>query len=393
MGNNRAALKLTVLLVSSLTIMSVITISPALPAMSADFSHIPNGQFIVQMVLTIPALFISLTSPLAGMLIDRFGRLKLLYLAMVLYAIAGTSGFYLDNLYYILISRAVLGIAVGMSMTIVITLIADYFQGQERQKFTGIQVAFMSLGGILLVSLGGFLADISWRTPFLIYILSLVFLPMAVIYLYEPEVQRSTEHQTRQVKSPPLIWLLIINTMIMWILFFILPVHLPFHLKAMGVEKNALIGIAVAISTLFSAISSFSYSKIKGRFSYYSIFFMGYLIMGIGLALTSWATSFPLILVAMMFAGFGIGMMIPNTNLWIMQLAPPAIRGREIGKLTMFWFMGQFLSPIITLPLTGKFELPQLFMAAAVLQFILSATFLLLHVGQEKKEKQLRTNP
>ena len=142
-------------------------------------------------------------------------------------------------------------------MTIVITLIADYFQGHERQKFTGIQVAFMSLGGILLVSLGGFLADISWRTPFLIYVLSLVFLPMAVIYLYEPEVKRIDKQQVKDVKSPPLIWLLIVNTMIMWIVFFILPVHLPFHLKTLGVEKNSLIGIAVAISTLFSAISSF----------------------------------------------------------------------------------------------------------------------------------------
>jgi MFS family permease len=161
----------------------------------------------------------------------------------------------------------------------------------------------------------------------------------------------------------------------------------------MGVEKTSLIGIAVAISTLFTAISSFSYSKITGRFSFYSIFFMGYLIMGIGLALTSWATTFSSVLIAMMFAGFGIGMMIPNTNLWIMQLAPPEIRGKEIGKLTMFWFMGQFLSPIITLPLIGRFKLPELFMAAAILQFILSVTFLVLHLGQEKKEKQLRTNP
>ena len=78
MTNNKGALKLTVLLVSSLTIMSVITISPALPAMSAEFSHLPNGQFIAQMVLTIPALFIAITSPLAGILIDRYGRMKLL---------------------------------------------------------------------------------------------------------------------------------------------------------------------------------------------------------------------------------------------------------------------------------------------------------------------------
>lgn len=387
MPHNGVALKLTVLLVSSLTIMSVITISPALPAMSRDFAEVPNGQFIVQMVLTIPALFISLTSPLAGILIDRFGRLKLLFVAMVLYAIAGTSGFYLDNLYHILISRAVLGVAVGMSMTIVITLIADYFEGHERQKFTGIQVAFMSLGGIVLVTLGGFLADISWRAPFLIYVLSLAFLPMAVVHLYEPPVKNRIRQPESKVKAPSLIWLLIINTMIMWILFFVLPVHLPFHLKSLGVEKNALIGIAVATSTLFSAISSFSYARIKGRFSYYSVFFMGYLIMAIGLAITSWSSSYALILVAMMFSGFGIGMMIPNTNLWVMQLAPPEIRGKEIGKLTMFWFMGQFLSPIITLPLIGWFELPDMFMAAAVLLFILSVTFLVLHLSQVQKEK------
>ena len=386
MANNKGALKLTVLLVSSLTIMSVITISPALPAMSSEFSGLPNGQFIVQMVLTIPALFIAITSPLAGALIDRYGRLKLLWAAMVLYAIAGTGGFYLQSVYHILVSRAILGIAVGMSMTIVITLIADYFEGQERQKFTGIQVAFMSMGGIVLVSLGGFLADVSWRAPFLIYLFSLIVLPLAIVYLYEPTVAGKKQQSEVQVKTPSIIWLLVINTMIMWIIFFILPVHLPFHLKALGVEKNALIGIAVAVSTLFSAVSAFSYSKIKGKFTFYSIFCIGYLIMAIGLVLTSWAASYGMVLVAMSFAGFGIGMMIPNTNLWVMQIAPPEIRGKVIGKLTMFWFMGQFLSPIITLPLAKRFSLPSIFMLAAILLSVLALVFLILHIKHRKSE-------
>ena len=38
-----------------------------------------------------------------------------------------------------------------------------------------------------------------------------------------------------------------------------------------------------------------------------------------------------------------MGMMIPNTNMWVMKIAPPEIRGKEIGKLTTFWFFGQFL--------------------------------------------------
>ena len=82
----------------------------------------------------------------------------------------------------IIISRIFLGISVGMSMTIVITLIADYFEGLERQKFVGLQVAFMSLGGILFIGLGGVLADISWRVPFLIYLFSLLVLPLSIIF-------------------------------------------------------------------------------------------------------------------------------------------------------------------------------------------------------------------
>jgi MFS family permease len=165
-------------------------------------------------------------------------------------------------------------------------------------------------------------------------------------------------------------------------------VHLPFFLKSLGVEKNALIGIAVAVSTLFSAVSSFSYAKMKGRFSYYSIFFMGYLIMAIGLLLTSMASNYLWVLLAMMFSGFGIGMMIPNTNLWIMQITPPAIRGKEIGKLTMFWFMGQFLSPIITLPLAKSFELSKIFMVAAWILLSLSLVFLMLHLSSRNKTIQ-----
>src|ERR1043166_3118514 len=143
--------------------MSVITISPALPQMAIAFSGVKNAAFLVKLVLTVPALMIALVSPITGRLIDRHGRLKILRFALFLYAVAGVGGFFLNNLYPILISRAVLGVAVGMSMPIVITLIADYFDGAERQKFVGIQIAFMSVGGIVFISLEGILADLGWR--------------------------------------------------------------------------------------------------------------------------------------------------------------------------------------------------------------------------------------
>jgi MFS family permease len=384
MKRNSGALKITILLVSCLTIMSIVTISPSLPEMSLAFSEIPNSEFLVKLVLTLPALFIALISPLAGALIDRYGRLKLLWFALLLYAVSGTSGYYLNDLYFILAGRALLGIAVGISMTIVVTLVADYFEGMERQKFAGLQIAFMSIGGILFIGLGGILADINWRFPFLIYLFALIILPLTILYLHEPTIVLNKSKQVSKIKTPPIMWLLLFNIMIMWILFFLIPVQIPFYLKAIGIQQNALIGAAIAVSTAFSAISAFSYAKLKSRYSFFTIFSLGYLLMSMAFLLVAFIPSYMAVVLAMMLAGLGMGMMIPNTNIWVMKIAPPEIRGRAIGRLTTFWFLGQFLSPVLLLPFTNAFSLSSTFYLAAALLMFLSIAFLFLQLSTAK---------
>jgi MFS family permease len=385
MENKNWKLKLTLLFVSSLTIMSVITISPALPGLAAEFYELKHADLLVRLVLTLPALMIAIISPITGRLIDRHGRLRILWFSLLLYAISGTAGYFLDNLYAILVSRAILGMSVGISMTTVITLIADYFEGTERQKFVGLQIAFMSLGGILFIGVGGILADFGWRYPFLIYLFSLLVLPFTMVFLREPLIAGKKNQPDQRIKVPPIIWMLFINTMLMWIIFFLIPVQIPFHLKAMGIEKNSLTGAAIAMSTAFSALSSFSYSKIKNRFSFLTIFSMGYLLMAAGYICVSVSESYLLIVIAMMLSGLGMGMMIPNTNMWVMKIAPPAIRGKEIGKLTTFWFLGQFLSPIIIFPLLNVLSLSTTFMLAAGFLLLMSASFLIFHFSKTGK--------
>ena len=365
--------------------MSVITISPALPQMAKAFANVENAAFLVKLVLTVPALMIAIISPVTGRLIDLHGRLKILWISLLLYAAAGSAGFYLHNLYHILISRALLGVAVGMSMTIVITLIADYFEGVERQKFVGIQIAFMSLGGILFIGLGGILADYGWRFPFLIYLSSLLVLPLSMLYLYEPKRMGKSINTGQQISAPGIIWMLFFNTMFMWILFFLIPVQIPFHLKGIGIEKSSLIGAAIAASTLFSAISSFNYSKIKGRFSFMSIFAFGYLLMGAGFACISISNTYVSIIIGTMLSGLGMGMMIPNTNMWVMKIIPPEIRGKEIGKLTTFWFLGQFLSPIIIFPVLKILSLSSTFMLASGVLLLMSVSFLIFGFSKSGK--------
>jgi len=368
--------KAVLLLVSSLTIMSMITIAASLPDMTNTFSDVPNGPKLVKLSLSFPGLFIALTAMVAGIFIDKFGRLKLLGLALILYTVGGTSGYWLDNIYLILAGRALLGISVGISMTIVTTLVADYYQGKARQKFAGIQIAVMSLGGIIFITLGGILADIHWKVPFLLYFFSLLILPFAYLFLKEPKERVVIQNSDRSIKSPAIIWFVFFNIMIMWVLFFIIPVQIPFYLKSIGIEKNAMIGIAIASSTFFSAVAAFSYSKIKDKFTFRQIFSMGYFLMAVAFTCIAIGNSYVMVMLGMLFAGLGMGIMIPNANIWVMQLAPPEIRGREIGRLTTFWFMGQFLSPLVLLPFLDYFSQSQLFFVISGILLALSLLFL-----------------
>jgi MFS family permease len=80
----------------------------------------------------------------------------------------------------------------------------------------------------------------------------------------------------------------------------------------------------------------------------------------------------------MMLAGLGMGLMIPNTNIWVMRIAPPEIRGREIGRLTTFWFMGQFLSPIILQPIVQYTSISRTFLFMGFLLLGLAFMFMAL---------------
>ena len=85
-------LKVTLLLASTLTVMAWTMIAPALPSIQAHFAEVANVAFWVRLVLTLPALFIAATAPIAGYIVDRIGRKTVLVISTLLYGISGVAG-------------------------------------------------------------------------------------------------------------------------------------------------------------------------------------------------------------------------------------------------------------------------------------------------------------
>ena len=385
-------IKATLLVAATMTVMAGAIVSPSLPNISEVFADTPNIKLLAKLVITLPALFIAIFSPVAGKIADRLGRMPLLLGSLLLYALGGTSAYLMDNIYLILVSRAVLGIAVAGTMTSVVTLAGDYFEGEERKSFLGLQGAFMAMGGVLFVTIGGVLADISWRTPFLIYLLSLPVAVAALRTLKEPEIKKNSSKADEKGFGalPHISWLIYINILLGMILFYMVPVQIPFLLKDLGIQQNYLAGVAIGVGTFFSAITSISYRKLSTKLSFSAFFAIAYLLIGGGYGLVSLAGELPLVIGGLVISGLGIGMLIPNTNIWLLSILPERIRGFGTGISGTFLFIGQFLSPIAVRPLVEAFSLSAAFGYAMIPAGALSLVFTLLHF-QKKQQAEKAT--
>jgi MFS family permease len=340
--------------VATLTVMASAIISPSMPRMADAFRDAPHADLFTKLVLTMPALVIGLMAPLAGAVVDRFGRIRLLRASLALYGLAGSAGYLLQQLDMILISRAFLGLAIAGTMTCVNTLAGDYFQGEARARFASRQSMTMSIGAVLSFVVGGLMADADWRLPFLLYLAGWVLLVPVLMYLDEPpraSLQAATGGQAAVPWSR--VMFVYVITFVLVAMFYMTAVQLPFLLREIGVERPALSGFAIATTSLTAALGSWWMPSLRRSVGPLRVYAVAFALMGIGYSVTGAFAHYIAVIVGAFIAGIGVGLFFPNSSLAVLTLAPPAVRGRVIGGLTTAIFLGQFASPVLVQPIVA----------------------------------------
>jgi MFS family permease len=362
------------LFAATLTVMSGATISPALPKIAEAFADHPNAAFMVKLVLTVPALFIVIGGPIAGWIVDTVGRRRLLLVALGLYAVAGTAGAFATSLEALIASRALLGLAVAGVMTCSTTLLIDNFEGPARLKLLGLQAAFASGGGVVFILLGGVLSELGWQAPFFIYLASLIILALAIPFLPEPKRPPFQAALGAPKQNMRVAWALYGGAFMSQVAFYTIPVNLPFYLAADYGVTGAAAGAAIAVSTLFMALVSINYARLRARLPYAALIAIAFGLMGTGFVVIGLAYTLPALLFGLAFTGVAFGVLMPSCASWLSEIADPAFRGRVMGGLGTAVFLGQFSSPFITGPLSAQLDyhlvyviLGGVLMAAAVL--------------------------
>ncbi len=393
---------LTILLCSMLMLMGGAAVAPALPLIEQVF---PDQGTLVSMIITIPSLAVALVGFALGSLADRFGKVRVLGTSLAVFVVAGAFGFLMDGsspdqLYILLVARFIVGIGIAGITSTVTALIAEYYSGIDRVKVLSYQSAAMGIGVLILEFTGGTLAEVSWRTPFLVYLIGVPILILAIASLREPHMSREDREEIEEIVSHEkfrkanyrLVTLCYVSIFFCMNLVFLLPTSIPIVLDDLGVSSS-LVGLFLGFHGVANAVFSILYRRITTRVPPFRILGTGFLCMGIGFAVLILFPSVPLAIFTLIITGVGVGMIVPSLVNTLAGEVTSSNSGKIMGGYGTCLNFGQFAISLISVPLLAAlgnsyYELYCLMGAIAIVYGIVIALWSVRHYRRQRESSE-----
>ena len=365
---------LAIMLCSMLMLMGGAAVAPALPLINEVF---PDSEFLVSLIITLPSLAIAVLGFAIGALADRFGKVRVLTLSLLVFVVAGVAGFFLDDLMAILVARFILGIGVGGVSATVTALIAEYYVGMDRAKVMSYQSAAMGVGVLILEYTGGSLAEMSWREPFLVYLIGVPILFLCILSMREPVRQGPAETQVRHGSANKGTIILCYVTIFM-LMAFLIPTKFPYFLEGIGVSSSVT-GLFLGVHGVSNAVVSLMYRRFVQVISPFNLMGAGFIVMGVGLCLLMLSPTVVMAVVVMVLTGMAIGMIVPAVANTLASQATASTSGKIMGGYTTCLNLGQFSISLVSVPLfvLAGSEYPNLFMVMGVVALVAGLAFLI----------------
>ena len=332
--------------------MALTGIAPVMPMIGAEFANVPNADVLVRLMMSGLSAAMIVGSLLSGMLVSRFGQLRLLVVALSAYALAGALIFLLDNIYIMVACRIIQGAANAAAGVVAMGLITTRVAADRRDKWLGIYLVSGMVGIIVLFSAIGAIASFGWRYTFLLFLLALPLAALLVMFL--PKVpQASGELGNPERPSdpkPPVPIGLAAFGVLCGAVSAASSMFIPYHFATLHLGEPGTIALLMISGTVVSGVTTASFGWLRQWISAIQAFMAAFLLNAAGLLLVAFATGATMLVAGMMIQGLGLGMLIPNAFSASAAAAAPAWRTRQIGFVRAGYFAGPLAAqPVLEL--------------------------------------------
>ncbi len=271
----------------------------------------------------------------------------------MLFGIAGIACALATDFGLLLVLRTLQGVGAAALGAINVTMIRDLYSGQRRTEALGYNSSVLSVGTAGYPAIGGALALLGWRYPF---VLPLVAIPIALLVLFslrnpEPHNEQGLKEYAgniwESVKDRRVVGLFCSTLVTFVILFGPLITYLPIFMSATYGSSSLIIGLVVATVSLTTALASTQEGWLTSRFSEKTLIRTSFVLYAAALILIPLVPNVWLLLVPTVIFGVAQSLNLPPAFSLLNEAAPAENRGVFISINSTILRLGQTLGPVL----------------------------------------------
>ena len=337
----------SILSVSILTIMAPTAVSPAMAAIKEAFPDV--SETTAKLVLTLPTLIMIPIGLTSAKMTAKIDKKKLLLTGMLLFLIFGVAGGFVSSFPMLLLMRVLFGIGLGIMTPLSTSLIFDFAPEPERRnKLLGIQGASNQLGGLIFLSLSGYLAAISWQYSFYVYAFVLVSIVLTALFLPAmPPKPMMKNPNAKPKKMNKKIFILAFFACMIFACYFIINTDLAIFMAKDNLGDADDCGYALSIMRIPAILAGIMLARIMKKLKDFTMP-VATTVMALGYLIIAFAHSYWMVMTGCLVVGLGGGFALPPISLFLPRIVTPRQRTLGVAIIMSVAQLGQFVSPLYT---------------------------------------------
>lgn len=356
-------------------------ISPALETIRTYFSEAP--QLLIQMIVSLPSLMVIVVSFFFSALSRKLSMRALCLMGYSFFTVGGLLGGLCNSIYAMVATRVLIGIGYGITMPLSIGMLAYFYDGSEQQKLNGKVVIWSSVSSILCMIAAGFLASISWRWVFAVYLFGVPC--MLLCWKYIPDVTAASKGNQVSLSVIRKTGLYAIGTFVIFVSYFAILNNFSGVALSEGTVSEASVGFIMPFMTVSSLVTG-QYAELfkrkLQRFTMPAIWVLA--VAGFLCLLVKGSLVFSII--GLILFGMALALAVSTLNA---EAGMACTKDESLSVGTVIMFMrsfGQFISPVLFTGISGAFAISDRkfpYIGSAVLCAVMLLVFWLA-VGRKK---------
>lgn len=334
--------------VAALTSLPGLAVSPISEKLLMVFPTATDLE--IQMLTTLPSLLIIPFILFAGFISEKVGYIKLLNIGLWLYLISGALYFFCTSMTQLIIVSALLGVGAGIIIPFSTSLVSRFFSGEQRTRQYGYVSALTNITLVAATAVTGYLADIKWRLPFVVYLLPIVsILLVPAIKNCEKNVAVKSEDKPDDATTGKVDYHTLVKYMLYYLLItylvMVVSINLPFLLGEYGYDSGVS-GVVTSIFFIAMMLPGLFINRIIAVLRG-TILVVSLLLIALGLLDVFFNSSLAFIILGCVATGVGYGIAQPYIYDVTASLAPPQKATYALALLMTMNYVAILISPFL----------------------------------------------